>query len=171
MLSIQAGTSDVSEFSINIYRILLFIFDESNSAFVVDSLIEHSLRHLNFTHEVLERLKQFIAIHMLERQIIMFKLDHVVPASEVEGIFGKLQRQTRASARHRVLINKLHNPAYLPEGPPNVNNLVVFLIDQNGPALLEPHLETAKEIISKSTLKELAVLLYNCKVTSKMLSS
>lgn len=136
MLGIQAGTSDVSEFNINIYRILIFIFDETNFPMVIDSLIEYSLRHLSFSHEGLERLKQFIAINVLERQIIMFKLDHVVPASEVEGIYAKLQRLSRAPARQRALINKLHNPAYLPEGPPNMDNLVVFLIDQNGPALL-----------------------------------
>lgn len=66
----------------------------------------------------------------------MFKLDHVVPATEVEGIYVKLKRFSRAPARHRELINKLYNPAYLPEGPPTMNNLVVFLVDQNGPAIL-----------------------------------
>lgn len=75
-------------------------------------------------------------VYMLERQIIFFKLDHVVPASEIETIFGKMQRYPRASARHRALINKLHDPAYMPEGPLNEDNLVVFLLDQNGPTLL-----------------------------------
>lgn len=98
--------------------------------------MEHSLRHLSFTPEVLERLKQFIVIYVLERQIILFKLDHVVPASEVEAIYGKVQRYSRATARHRALINKLHDPGYMPEGPPNADNLVVFLLDHNGPTLL-----------------------------------
>jgi hypothetical protein len=77
----------------------------------------------------------------------MFKLNHIVPYKEVERIYSKIQKYVKIKESQKALITKLFIPAYLPEGKPTEDNLVVYFMDKDVLTHLKDHMDTTMKII------------------------
>jgi hypothetical protein len=103
----------VSEFKINTYRMLIFLFNAGTPFYA--NLIEPTIRQFSLVNEDLEKLKMFINVLGMERKVMTFMLDHIVPEEYIQRIQDRISRgDLKLSEAHGHRFSKLYTPTYLP---------------------------------------------------------